>query len=344
MPIVPVRIKGMENGIITYAMLDSCSTGTFISEDLYNELGVQGTDTQVMIRTMNGPRLHDSTVVTGLLMSDLNDENTIELPKTFVKEEIPGNGLRVPRPESLRKWTHLQRVIDEVPPHMENIKVGLLVGTNCPKAIEPKDYIASQNGGPFTVLTFAGWTIVGPLHKSHDAYEVDCNRIAVQEVGVDKPSEHYFVIENSVKEIVTPKNLIKMFELEFNEQRNDERFHSQEDKRFLEKIESGTSYIDGHYQMPLPFRNVDVKMPSNKGQAVLRAKWLKKKLLKNEDFCQDYTKFMQDILEKNYARKIPPQSVQPEEGKVWYLPHHGVYHAKKLSKIRVVFDCSAKFE
>lgn len=29
---------------------------------------------------------------------------------------------------------------------------------------------------------------------------------------------------------------------------------------------------------------------------------------------------------------------------MWYLPHHGIYHPKKLDKIRVVFDCSAKFD
>ncbi|XP_057197195.1 uncharacterized protein LOC130558657 [Triplophysa rosa] len=29
---------------------------------------------------------------------------------------------------------------------------------------------------------------------------------------------------------------------------------------------------------------------------------------------------------------------------MWYTPHHGVYHPRKPEKIRVVFDCSAKFE
>ena len=28
---------------------------------------------------------------------------------------------------------------------------------------------------------------------------------------------------------------------------------------------------------------------------------------------------------------------------VWYLPNHGVYHPRKPEKIRVVFDCNAKF-
>ena len=32
-----------------------------------------------------------------------------------------------------------------------------------------------------------------------------------------------------------------------------------------------------------------------------------------------------------------------DDGRVWYLPHHGVYHARKPEKIRVVFDCAAVY-
>ena len=35
--------------------------------------------------------------------------------------------------------------------------------------------------------------------------------------------------------------------------------------------------------------------------------------------------------------------MSPEEGDAWYVPHHDVYHPHKPGKIRVVFDCSAKF-
>ena len=35
--------------------------------------------------------------------------------------------------------------------------------------------------------------------------------------------------------------------------------------------------------------------------------------------------------------------MSPEEGDAWYVPHHEVYHPNKPGKIRVVFDCSAKF-
>ena len=34
---------------------------------------------------------------------------------------------------------------------------------------------------------------------------------------------------------------------------------------------------------------------------------------------------------------------QVQQGKTWFLPHHGVYHPSKPGKIRVVFDCSAEY-
>ena len=30
-------------------------------------------------------------------------------------------------------------------------------------------------------------------------------------------------------------------------------------------------------------------------------------------------------------------------GRMWYIPHHGVYHPNKPRKIRVIFDCSSQF-
>ena len=50
---------------------------------------------------------------------------------------------------------------------------------------------------------------------------------------------------------------------------------------------------------------------------------------------------MQELLSKQYIVKCKDP---PTEGKVWYVPHHGVYHPKKPEKIRVVFDCSATFQ
>lgn len=47
---------------------------------------------------------------------------------------------------------------------------------------------------------------------------------------------------------------------------------------------------------------------------------------------------------ENCAERIDNKNNHEKSGKVNYLPHHGMYHAKKPGKIRVVFDCSALYE
>ena len=60
-------------------------------------------------------------------------------------------------------------------------------------------------------------------------------------------------------------------------------------------------------------------------------------------YRRDYTAFMQDLIEKGYAEKVREDQQPSEDGRRWYIPHHGVYHPKKPEKIRVVFDCSATY-
>ena len=50
---------------------------------------------------------------------------------------------------------------------------------------------------------------------------------------------------------------------------------------------------------------------------------------------------MTELIKKGYAERIPEDELITEDGKVWYIPHHGVYHPQK-PKIKVVFDCSSK--
>ena len=69
---------------------------------------------------------------------------------------------------------------------------------------------------------------------------------------------------------------------------------------------------------------------------------LKRKLQSNSKYQADYVKFMKDIIEKGYTRKIEEKELPTKEGRTWYIPYHGVYHPHKKAKIRVVFDCLAQ--
>ena len=49
---------------------------------------------------------------------------------------------------------------------------------------------------------------------------------------------------------------------------------------------------------------------------------------------------MDEIIEKGYARV---SDITPVDGKLWYLPHHGVYHHAKPNKTHFRFDYSAEY-
>ncbi|XP_070571257.1 uncharacterized protein [Ptychodera flava] len=125
---------------------------------------------------------------------------------------------------------------------------------------------------------------------------------------------------------------------------DDKREHSQEDKKFTQKVSETIELVDGHYKMGLPFKTERVRLPNNQQYALQGFKGLERKLRNNPKFHADYQKFMADILEKGYAVQVPNHELDRDDGRVWYIPHHGVYHPKIPEKIRVVFDCSAKFQ
>lgn len=92
--------------------------------------------------------------------------------------------------------------------------------------------------------------------------------------------------------------------------------------------------------MPLPFRERP-QLPNNKQLATIRLKHLKRKLERSPKYREDYVRFMDHVFRDGDAEEA---TATPKECNAWYIPHHGVYHPRKPEKIRVVFDCSAKFE
>ena len=148
MPIVPVRLRSVEGEVLTCAMLDACSTGSFVLEDIV--LGVKGADTQLMVNTVNGAKLYDVKVLIGLIVSDLKGDNTVQFPKIFTKKDLCTRE-NVPAPDLAHQWKYLKDIEAVVPPQLPNAKIGLLIGSNFPKALEPIDVLASKDGGPFAI-------------------------------------------------------------------------------------------------------------------------------------------------------------------------------------------------
>ena len=145
---------------------------------------------------------------------------------------------------------------------------------------------------------------------------------------------------------------------------------SQDDRRFMQIMNAGTRKNHrGNWEMPLPFRTPNIAMPNNRPLAVNRLNGLLRTFKRKPKMKEDYFQFMSKIFDRGHAVPVPPEELlapaslqetiglnkrdtsnqlqtveSRNEGKIWYLPHFGVYHPRKPDQIRVVFDSSAEFQ
>lgn len=323
--IIPVQVKSSKSDQIieTYAFLDSGSSATFCTEQLMSKLHIKGRKTSIMLRTLSQEKCIPSSLVTGLEVAGLKSSDFVALPDAYTQQEMPVTKDNVIRKEDLSKWAYLQKVTLPV----IDAKVELLIGSNAHKVMEPWEVINSEQGGPFATRTHLGWIVNGPLGGSDpgttDCQAVTCNRISIARIE---------------------ELLISQYNQDFSERASEDKPEmSVEDKKFTKCLNNSVKLEDGHYVLDLPFRRENQVLPNNRPVAEQRLRGLKKKFQRHEQFKKEYSDFMSEVIAKKYAEVIPCEQLEKADGRVWYIPHHGVYHPKKKT-LRVVFDCSASYQ
>ena len=228
----------------------------------------------------------------------------------------------------------------------DGIKVGLLIGANCMKALEPMKMISSVDGSPYAYRRRLGWCIVGPNINMVGKKSIGCNRVAVIDATSSNISSYHFVVKEAMKEVRLEEMFQTMYKNDFNEAstvkpnsrtKKDAREVSSKDRRFIKLVEEKAGE---HYVAPLPFWKESLEKPNNRRQAMKRLIYLKARFKRKPPYFVDYKKFMDDLVAKGYARKEDKRTHE----KTWFIPHHGMYHPSKPGKIRVVLDCSAEFD
>ncbi|XP_066499342.1 uncharacterized protein [Hoplias malabaricus] len=218
-------------------------------------------------------------------------------------------------------------------PPLMDCGVGLLIGYDCSRALAPRHVITGGDNEPYAIKTDLGWSIIGSVAQSVNSKDVTglCNRISVKELPP-----------------LTPVAVIRALESDFADTNPAEKSISQEDIQFLRILEGRIQQNEcNHLEMPLCHTHVPSE---NKKLALVRIKHLKRKFDRDLKFKSDYVNFVEGVIKDGEAEEAlnepEPGNVfdDVEPGNVWYIPHQGVYHPRKPEKIRVVFDCSAKYE
>ena len=320
---------------LIYVMLDLQSDITYVLDSVCEHLGATGCETEMTLSTMTSINEKFSTnMVSNLQVRGYTSDVRIDLPPAYVRSAIPANRDHIPTTQTAREWPYLQELVEKSPPLLD-IDVGILIGYDCTAALEVLNRIPAQGNGPFAQKSILGWGIVGgPGQQGNVA---TCHRILTDQGNA--------IIANRLrgKEIASPDDISNILNQDFTCIEPDDSKQSLEDRQFIETLESGIKRTDsGHFEMPLPFRSSNPIIPDNKEAAIRRLLLLKKRLKRDKQYHSDYTCFMNDIISHGYAEEVPKVS-DPPDGKVSYIPHHGVYYPNKPNKIRVVFDCSSKF-
>ena len=311
-----------DDPVYTYAFLDGGSNSTFCTESLLHKLGIQGKKIKFSLTTLEKENSISDCHIATLQLLDLTESHFIDLPTVLSRDILPIGIDNIPQQQDVDRWPHLNGIQLQT---IDDGDIGILIGNDNITALEPHEIRPSDNGGPYAVRTLlGGWVINGPLGRSSNVVSKSMTNCIQGEAALDKQFKEYCNQEFSDSIV------------------DSERALSKNDEKAVQIMHDTITFRDEHYYMSLPFKD-DPILPDNLPMAEHCSTLLKKRLLKDTPLYVKYANFMNDLLSNGFAEMIPEDQLDRSDGYVWYLPHHAVINPMKPEKIRVVFDCAAKY-
>lgn len=325
---VPVFLRNGNRRIKVNALLDEASTKNYLNADVAAELGLQGHPQSVTVNDLNGQTetFETTPVVVELESLDGTVKTTIN---AFTAEGVTGNMKVIDWGKYAAKCTHLKGI--QFPnPGIRPI-VDLLIGVNYAELHYSFKDVRGQPGEAVARLTPLGWTCTGT---------VDVSGLR----GGDYQSSFthtYFVREQSDTDEISGF-LRQFWEIESPRTSHDRPVLNPDEQCALEQVQKSLEYLEGRYQVALPWKKNVPDLPDNYDMALRRLYNTEKRLLKNPEIAAPYSENITEYLEKGYIRKIDPTEEKP--ARRWCLPHFPVVRLDRATtKTRIVFDASAKF-
>ena len=327
-PIVMVRVN---NKVDSAAMLDTCSTTTFCTKRLAQALELKGVPITYELSTLSASKLQETNLIPSMYVEAKGGGGeSFNLRNVFVIEEIPASKSQV----EVGRFEHLTGL------DLLNCgnSVDLLVGQDNAEALVPLEVRKGKFDEPFAVKTVLGWSLHGKAGSQVDVCGlVRAGRISTRVVA-------NFIQSDSVSLDRLEDKVEKLWRLDQEGVGNDIEALSCEDSQVLKLWDESIKVVDGHYELPIPWKD-DVVVPDNLEVARSRLRSLQTSVVK-KGILGRYEVEIQKLVEKGYAEPVSNivSGIPNSSSKTWYLPHHAVISDKKPGKLRVVFDCAAKYQ
>ena len=333
--VVPVIVKYLGREVAVYAFLDQGSSTCFCDQSLVEELQATGQKRKLTLATLSSTKSLD-TVSISFEVESLDGVERIKLSDIVVVNSIPVSPNKAPTSQTLKRHSYLRNIEF---PCIEKRQVQLLIGANVPKVFRVQSIRSAPDPSlPDAVRSPLGWSLLGPCLDDYPvASQESVNFISakVDDCFADKIDAIFLKSTNKID-----GNFVNT--LDDSDDQFFDKEVSIEDRRVYSLFKSSVKFVDGHFELPLPWRHDDQILPNNKEMALKRLKPLEKRFIRDKNFKAQYSEQIQGMIDKNYA-EVVDETQKNFSNRTWFIPHHAVVNPKK-SKLRVVFDCSAEYK
>ena len=319
--IVPVKVTYQHRTFTTYAFLDQGSTHSFCSKTLIAALDISGPKQSLHLTTVTGKTKSYDSMTFELIVSGMNSDKSYFLNKVYTIDDIPVKPNQIPEGPQL---PHLDGINMST---LSDASVTLLIGADNPELFCICNARKGLKGTPCAIETPLGWSLLGPSMAGTVNSNCHVNFIAKATTAITEAVEKMWANEFEVGSSV--------FDYP----------HSKEDRISYNVMQTKICEANGHYQLPLLWKNnYPELLLNNLSVAQRRLVSPRRRLERDADLKAKYVKVIDSYLSNGYAQKVPQSEEIDNEGAVWYLPHHPVLSPNKPDKVRVVFDCAATYK
>ena len=345
------ELRANNREICTYALLDSGANKSFCEKVLFERLEISNPDSVAYsINTLERDEpIAVKTVSIPVTILPLHEEEEIQLPQVLVTDAIPASPNCLPDSRVLEDLEYLKGV---ALPKLEEGTVTLLIGNDnvyahrcleCRFSPDPSKY-------PDAVWTPLGWLLKGPAlvdpHQRIDPDSVFFTNVdnfwhaqELDDILINDKGEAWNRSRSMDIDLLDVEKLMSWVSMNKKASEFGMKY-SKEDVVAYDLMKRNISNVNGHYELPLPWKNDSVVLPESLPHAQRRLQYLKQRFEKNLDLHEKYTEQVETYIQRGYAEKLPEND--PGGARTWYLPHNYVVSSRKPGKVRVVFDCAAK--
>ena len=334
-----MAIKGNDSIVTTRALFNTGNTRSYVTEEVANSLKLKPIEEQTfLIYAFGDTKSKQKTASIVELKIQTRFGKSIKIKATVTKQ-ISGLLLRTPlQLKNQRMLKQQHDLADTLPSQMEIYTLGILIGNDhyYDRMLDKREVVQENL---YVLESKLGWVLSG---RTTIREPQDENILFLLPTSSDIPSElHKMKRENQIA--MFKPNVEDLWNLENIGIKPKEKGES--DDFVMDWFKGTVSRKDKRYFVSWARREENEShLPENSELSLGRLKSLIKRLEKNLDLLEKYNNIIQEQFAKDIIERVE-SSEEGNENRKHYIPHHAVITPEKsTTKIRIVYDASAKIK